>query len=259
MFRHILAAMSLLVLAAGCSGADSKKSDSEDTTLEITLHEVNGTAWMKSLDSSLANTPQGLMRVEVRTLIPQKIGNADITALRDSLISMSGFESIKDGKGVPAPVDSTWQIVPEPKEKTDLYSRSILTVASITPELVVFRHDWSWYLGGAHGMYGTQYVNYSISKAKIIRLTDLFKPGYEETLRKLLAANVPSYINLYSSPLEVEIPRNFLIGESSITFYYAPYEIAPYSEGIVAVQIYRDDLENILRPDTESYFGPVND
>lgn len=115
------------------------------------------------------------------------------------------------------------------------------------------------YTGGAHGFYGTDFLNIDLRTLKTITLDDLLQDGYEEELTALIEQqlmqdnNVGSLEELYDmgygttgniAPID-----NFYLTPSGITFHYNIYEIAPYVIGPTEVTVGFDKIEALLRDD----------
>ena len=97
------------------------------------------------------------------------------------------------------------------------------------------------YTGGAHGNRSIVFSNYSLKTNQLIRLTDLFseqeiivlnKMGEKSFRESLKIEEAKSLGELgYSFVGGFKLPNNFLLQSDSIKFYFAPYEIGPYSLG----------------------------
>lgn len=95
------------------------------------------------------------------------------------------------------------------------------------------------YNGGAHGMYGSTYLNLDVSGGKIWTAADIFTDT--TALLPLLDAAARSYFRLgVREPLagrllieEVPFTRNVCCAPGGIVFIYGPYEIASYADGEV--------------------------
>jgi hypothetical protein len=42
-------------------------------------------------------------------------------------------------------------------------------------------------------------------------------------------------------------PENFVLGDDEVTFVYNPYEIAPYDQGLITLEIDNDELEKLWK------------
>ncbi len=95
--------------------------------------------------------------------------------------------------------------------------------------------------GGAHGYYSTVYENYDRLSGKLIELSDLFEPGYEDRLNKVGEQYFRKALDMpYNQPLNelfsfdnnvFEIPDNFALIDQGIQFIFNPYDVASYAQG----------------------------
>lgn len=107
------------------------------------------------------------------------------------------------------------------------------------------------YTGGAHGLGTTIGFVYDIRNAMPVTLTEIFD---EESL-PLVLEFIKGYINdldkdnVYWDEL-ITVSENFSVNKEGITWYYNPYEIAPYYIGITAVPVPFDKLEPYIINDS---------
>ncbi len=98
------------------------------------------------------------------------------------------------------------------------------------------------FTGGAHGSYGTHFINLNPKNGKKITLSDLLKPGYEPALTKLGEEAFRSSLELKDSILYSEegyefpdgvftLNDNYGFTNQGIRFVFNIYEIAPYALG----------------------------
>lgn len=106
-----------------------------------------------------------------------------------------------------------------------------------------------YYEGGAHGITQLLTMNFDNQTGRRVTLTDVFGADYEAQLteqlltallkktgdRNLEALHQHGY--LYS--MDMFVPENYIIGDDRVTFIFNPYEIAPYSEGRIELEIKR--------------------
>lgn len=114
-----------------------------------------------------------------------------------------------------------------------------------------------YYEGGAHGIYQQFIMNFENKTGRLLQLADVFVPGFEQPLNEKLLAALMEMVDsktiddlknkgyLYS--MDMFVTDNFILGKDAITFVYNPYEIAPYSYGIVELDLDYDSLEDILK------------
>ena len=100
------------------------------------------------------------------------------------------------------------------------------------------------YLGGAHGNLAVFSRNYTSSDGRPVGLNDLFrKPGkavqlFSELTRKELAKrDLPQDMVKDGTAPEAENFQTFLLEKDGITLYFSPYQVAPWSEGVVSVTL----------------------
>jgi len=119
----------------------------------------------------------------------------------------------------------------------DYEAQVVLNNASIFSFIQFFYE----YTGGAHGNSGAKYNSLDAKTGDKLGLADLFSEDEIEALTVMgekafrEEQEIPDDKTLRESGYEFEdgfyLTSNFLINDSSIVFYYAPYEIACYAMG----------------------------
>ncbi|HBG69494.1 MAG: hypothetical protein A2W93_01220 [Bacteroidetes bacterium GWF2_43_63] len=111
------------------------------------------------------------------------------------------------------------------------------------------------YTGGAHGLYGSVNYTYDSQSGKLLTLEDIFVINYESILETAINDQLRSDLNLAPDALlsdegffveVVTATQNFILSETSITFHYNVYEIAPYAAGSIDITIPYSDLKSII-------------
>ena len=97
-----------------------------------------------------------------------------------------------------------------------------------------------------------QYIMYDLKKGRIIKFEDIFKPGTEDAITKLLkkkAINLNDYKTLTSNPLPQINTDNFFIdyGNKTVSFVYDKYEVAAGCDGIVILKVTFDTLRPFMK------------
>lgn len=115
----------------------------------------------------------------------------------------------------------------------------------------------SYYEGGAHGIEQTRVINFNATTGSMIRLKDIFVPGYEARLTDMLftalkkKTGTAGIIELqnkgYLCTTEMFVPENFMMTKDSIVFIYNIYEIAPYANGKTELSIPWKELSDIMK------------
>lgn len=114
------------------------------------------------------------------------------------------------------------------------------------------------FFGGAHPNSFLSYLNIYKDSPHCATLNDIFKPGFENALNKIIEAKFRWQKKLDASkPLtngglfedKIAYNTNFAFLGDKIRFYYNPYEIAPYAMGGITIEIPLSELKDILNPD----------
>ncbi|NDJ79063.1 MAG: DUF3298 and DUF4163 domain-containing protein [Chloroflexi bacterium] len=124
------------------------------------------------------------------------------------------------------------------------------------------RFDISEYTGGAHPNSYTYTMTYDMSRNVMLTLDDVFLPGsgYLDTLAALVQTDLTAQMGEYADAAWIAQgagpdPWNFrswTITPAGITFYFDPYQVAPYAMGPQQVTIPLSQLSGWLAPP----FGP---
>ena len=110
------------------------------------------------------------------------------------------------------------------------------------------------YTGGAHGIYGTECYNYSLTGGYKITTADLFTETQLERLNRLIREDIYEQYGVRSDeeletkgffPEYIGVTENFLVTPEGITFYYNPYDIGCYALGSVEVSVSREQLAGL--------------
>ena len=148
--------------------------------------------------------------------------------------------------------------IPDEAGMNQAYYDLQLTPMKMDNNLCVFELAKDSYMGGAHGLYWTEYVNYDMGKDKVLQLTDLvtdtvkLREVITQALFEQEGVNSMAALNenggfLLDDVKWVPITQNFYMEDFSIHFVYHPYEIACYARGQVDVKVepYRLDEAGI--------------
>lgn len=113
------------------------------------------------------------------------------------------------------------------------------------------------YGGGAHGNSITIIKNINAETGKIVMLKDIFVPGYEHELNRLIIKGLCAQFDAEDLKglnekavfmnMDVYPSENFIIGKKSVTFVYSPDEIAYHAAGEIRVEISNSELENLFK------------
>lgn len=183
-------------------------------------------------------------------------GNAKLTQLVDhTLASMSWIDEDQ-----PAPYDNIaglekyyWKTAADRDEmyliaKTKFRNKYLTTI-----DLSAYQYR----TGMAHGMGGSQFINWDNQTAKNLSLDDLLQAGAHDKYVEQLKIVYGKWLKDNSA--SIDDPENYLrmwpfvatdnagLTDAGLLVKYQPYEIAPYSSGQPEMLIPYKDLKGILK------------
>ncbi len=136
---------------------------------------------------------------------------------------------------------------------------SIKTGLTLMSEYEVFRNDQQvislvqrvyQYTGGAHGMTLQTAYTIDLVTGRNQFLADLFVSGsdYAERLSRIVRkVGVDRKLPLWDFK-GIGAHSTFFLSDEGLVLFFQPYEIAPYSEGIVKILVPYGNLADILQP-----------
>lgn len=120
----------------------------------------------------------------------------------------------------------------------------------------IFSHN---YTGGAHGLYGTDFVLIDLKKKAVIKVEDIFVKSAQDKLKSLLWERYRNQyrneqgelIEPFMSKDDFYVSENVYFSREGITFVYPPYALGSYAEGEkeLTLSFYENDLKSILTPE----------
>lgn len=133
-----------------------------------------------------------------------------------------------------------------------------ITVEVLTDSLLSLTVKEEYFTGGAHGGYGTFFINIDPRTGADFTLSNLLRPGYEPTLSTLgeksfrTVRELPDTASFMENYFEFPddkfvLNRNYGFTKQGIVFYYNSYEIAPYASGPTEVVVTYDDLREWVK------------
>lgn len=134
------------------------------------------------------------------------------------------------------------------------YNSSVVVYFN-SPELLTLGYTDYSYLGGAHGMFGTQVKSYDLETQRVLELRDILKPGYERQIGQALDRAVRVKYGLKPNQAldailfekEIQANENFGITDKGIFFVYTPYEIAPYAAGEIELFVSFEQISEYVQ------------
>lgn len=113
------------------------------------------------------------------------------------------------------------------------------------------------FAGGAHGMNITITKNFDLKTGKVMRLSDVFVPGYEEGLKELITKELCKKFSVKDLQglqeksifvgMEPYVTENFLNFDDKVVFVYCDTEIAPHTVGEISIEIPKKQMKNLLK------------
>lgn len=206
---------------------------------------------------------------------PEKIADQDFDALTDSLtaytfgstttdfdkaakefLESSVNDLTTDTDSASAPVKTSFTEANDAMRHSVQYVNS--TVSLLTPTILVIDINNEWYdFGSAHGMSSLRVLNYSIAGHKLLTEQTMFKKGSEAKVLSLIneaaRQRYPEEGTLFPEP--ISFYSTFKVTENDIVFIYQPYDVAPFSSGIIEVPVTQYDLYSTLTPEAMEALG----
>ena len=111
--------------------------------------------------------------------------------------------------------------------------------------------------GGAHGMPGRGFINYSRKLDKVLTLQDMLVPGQEDTFWKTVEESHRAWLISVGMDKDAEFIKTWPFKQSphvaltygAVVVKYEVYTIAPYSMGHVELKIPYPRLNGVLKPE----------
>ena len=122
--------------------------------------------------------------------------------------------------------------------------------------ILVYRIDNYGYTGGAHGLGISRFLVFDLIEMTQLSLNDIFIPGFEDELSKLLERKfrINYFLGTGQSLTEAGLfennihpSENYYPAANGIGFCYNPYELAPYSMGAIYIFLIYEDIEHIRK------------
>ena len=253
-------AMGTMMLAAGCKG-DGKggpisfETVSAGKTVGITS-EQGAPQCKVQLTIASAVESQGERAKAVNEAVTMRLLDMEATSLRTAADSFANVYTESYRRNM-APLYREDKGAPEKRAWYEYHYNVTSEAGSGRRGVTVYRATVDYYEGGAHGVNQRIVMNFDNETGRQLTLADVFAPGYEQTLSELLLEKLLEKTDtknvdelrqkgfLYS--MDMFPTENFELGKDDITFIYNAYEIAPYDEGIIELNIDYGECKKILQ------------
>lgn len=236
---HVLLAAAAVIVLAGCTTAP-----------------VQPRFGLLSIDTLVSGGTQEC-RVEYRFATILNAGDSPALAAIEqaNIACFFGLEDFSDTAREAAEA-SLREIIDEYRSDSMemTYEISAEAEGAVVDTLVTYVITRSSYLGGAHGMYGTECRNYTLSDGYQLTLADLFSEEQQQRIDARIRAQLYGEYGVQNDeqlaergffPEYIAATDNFLITERGLTFYYNPYDIGCYALGPVEVTLPADEVHRI--------------
>jgi hypothetical protein len=137
------------------------------------------------------------------------------------------------------------------------YIKRTVSIVHEESELACLEFTEDFYTGGAHPNAHRVYKNFNLATGELIKLDEIFNPGYEVPLRIVAekefrqSQGLSPEASLKKAGYFFEddkffLNNNFMIGGRGITFYYNNYEIAPYALGPTVLTLDYESIKDLI-------------
>ncbi|MEP6734458.1 MAG: DUF3298 domain-containing protein [Chryseolinea sp.] len=145
-----------------------------------------------------------------------------------------------------------------PQDPMGWHYSGVVEVEVLTDSLLSLSVAEEYFTGGAHGGYGTYYINLRPATGEVFNLTDYFKPGFGEPLRtaaekafrkvRKLPDSASMDDNLFEFPdNSFQFNENYGFTQEGIVFFFNSYEIAPFAAGPTEVLVPYADVKEWIK------------
>lgn len=269
----LLAVMAAAAVLVSCGNNVRNDADA----VSITNFEIR--QCIKSSDKNYkVVTSYDTIYLDIYTSIqwPEQLGEADISTLRDSLIFfaygdtvsrtidkaitkfMDDTSMMEDVEDI-VPVDS----MPDAGSGIPTYFNNVMVaVTEIDEEKVTYQVTQSSYLGGAHPYTTIRPFTYDLRTGRVLTVENIVNAQARDSIVPVIVDALARQLDVAPSRLDqAGIFTNQLtyagmpyISNNILYFHYNPYEIAPYSAGMIDVAVYPYEMEEMLTPEALSLF-----
>ena len=208
---------------------------------------------------------------------PLQFGDNDITALQDTLLTLTFGESgnpdevienyLQHPQGYGDKVLDLVEGLPAELTPGTMVLSNTVSVASVgfCERYIVYKVDNYEYSGGAHPNLYSHFLNYDVKTNRVLTYNDIFVENAEDALLNIITRHLLG--NYFAESLEelaeksgiftdqIFVSRNVFLTGDHIVFHYNPYDIAPWSEGIISVKVRVQELARFLTPEVREYYN----
>lgn len=260
-FKTIIPAATVLAIAAMLEACDRKAGADNNIEFETRVDSIGYLMPDYNGDSVYVARKYSVVW-------PEKIGQQDFDALRDSLLNLtfgdtvsttfdsaakkfmtSLTDNMESDSVAPVFTKVPYDVAFDSGNSSIEMINSEVTL--LNPQVLVVQVDtYTYYYRAANGMQTERFLNYSIADHKLLTPENTFKPGNETAILDVINAAARDKFREPGTLFDQPIASfdNFQIEEGAMVFVYQPMDIAPHSTGIVKVPVQSYDLYRFLTP-----------
>ncbi len=246
--------LSMISLVMGLSSCGTK-SGSFISNTDTLVYEQKSVVVVSALDSARVQDDRSFARIQFPYFVDEDESMGLNTFILQQLTKDSRYNSFEEVcKGFISEYDSS---ITEDHTQTwekDVYIKVLMQHYPIVA-LSVYSYE---YTGGAHGNYGTTFLNYNCKTQSRIELKNLFNNDElleltkiaEQIFRKQegLGKN-DDYSNYFFDNGQFTLPGNFCIKKDGLLFQYGIYEIKPYVAGTTDLFVPYETIKQLIKKD----------
>lgn len=258
-------ASSLFLLSANASASDLQFVTINDSTSYIRINDPDTIASTLDIKVKYTLPVSGIKPANLIKLNDMLMSTADVNYDLNGYLTPSQAVEYDGGQWVPATPANSAELLKKVRNDELPYSSLWGEDAEISPlyhdaERLTMAASNYIYVGGAHGMYFSYCANYSLKEQKFVYLHDLLpglnsKEGFEkyskvmepiltEIAKKVLTGDDGDSMMLVDT---VPISTDFAFTDKGIELRYQPYDIAPWSAGLVSLPLTYSQLDEIVK------------
>ncbi|MDE6378566.1 MAG: DUF3298 and DUF4163 domain-containing protein, partial [Duncaniella sp.] len=279
-----LTSLLLLALSAAtlscCTGSRSDTADAVDISqLDANFSLLTA----QRIYRVVVDGDTGYLDRSVSIHWPASLGDADLTPLREALLSacfgpdttatdtdespLSPDRAIRrflldtsdltaDSTVSATPVDSIPSAA-EGYEPRVYFSSVKATVLELDEQLITYRVTVTSYMGGAHPITAILPITYDFSTSTLLTLDNLLTSEGRSRIMPIITSALARQLDVPVKGLrragiftdQLTEPGTPYIYNNTLYFHYNPYEIAPYSTGMIDVALYPYEIDSLLTPE----------
>lgn len=272
----LVALLSLLLAVCGCSkfgtqiqGNDTTSSDNhtEDTAPNETNDNFTAIRQIPMISASMPIITQTAVSKDNSVLLKSIYQNLSLITqdpeVADKIIidylNMTDMSS--SGSGMLAQAESAYKEVPDKSQWSPYLQQFTFDTMRIDHGLFSLFGTNVTYSGGIHADTVGRSITYDLISGQPLSLSDIFTDSFNtEYVCSLVLKALSSQESLftgYKSTVSQRFDKDFLKDEdwffsnTGLCFFFSPYEIAPYSSGIIFAEIPYAKLSGIMQ---DKYF-----